>query len=65
MTCVFLDVLPDSGHSFDAVLFFGHETTLTIFEVLFFSVVDLIAQDFVLAAVLTFILMEVRLTSYS
>ena len=33
--------------------------TLTIFEILFFSIVDLIAKNFVLAGVLTYILGEV------
>ena len=51
----------DDGHSFDQVLFFGHETTLTIFEILLFTVIDILSQNFILAAVITFVFMEVRI----
>jgi len=45
----------DSGHSFDAVLLYGHEFSLTIFEILVFSLVDLFAVDFLLAAIVTYL----------
>lgn len=44
----------DSGHSFDAILFYGHEFSLVIFDIMVFSFVDLFAQDFLLAAIVTF-----------
>ncbi|XP_041798443.1 meckelin [Chelmon rostratus] len=44
----------DEAHSFSDVLFYGNEATLLIFDTLFFCVVDLGAQSFVLAAVLTY-----------
>nr|XP_040021797.1 meckelin isoform X2 [Gasterosteus aculeatus aculeatus] len=43
----------DEAHSFSDVLFYGNEATLLIFDTLFFCVVDLGSQSFVLAAVLT------------
>ncbi|MBN3315291.1 MKS3 protein, partial [Atractosteus spatula] len=45
----------DDAHSFSSVLYYGNEATLLIFDTLFFCVVDLGTQDFVLAAVLTYI----------
>uniref|UniRef100_A0A8C8AQV0 Transmembrane protein 67 n=1 Tax=Otus sunia TaxID=257818 RepID=A0A8C8AQV0_9STRI len=48
----------DEGHSFSDVLYYGNETTLLIFDILFFSVVDLASQSFVLAAVLTYLQQE-------
>uniref|UniRef100_UPI003AAA338D meckelin isoform X1 n=1 Tax=Centroberyx gerrardi TaxID=166262 RepID=UPI003AAA338D len=45
----------DEAHSFSDVLFYGNEATLLIFDTLFFCVVDLGSQSFVLAAVLTYI----------
>lgn len=44
----------DNGHSFDSVLLFGNESTLLIFDVLLFSVIDIATSDYILAAVLTF-----------
>ncbi|XP_045064306.1 meckelin-like isoform X3 [Coregonus clupeaformis] len=44
----------DESHSFSDVLFYGNEATLLIFDTLFFCVVDLGAQSFILAAVLTY-----------
>lgn len=44
----------DDGHSFDAVIYYGHELTLVLFDLLLFCVIDLVACDFVVAAVLTF-----------
>ncbi|XP_068425702.1 meckelin [Clinocottus analis] len=43
----------DEAHSFSNVLFYGNEATLLIFDTLFFCVVDLGSESFVLAAVLT------------
>uniref|UniRef100_A0A673A0L6 Transmembrane protein 67 n=1 Tax=Sphaeramia orbicularis TaxID=375764 RepID=A0A673A0L6_9TELE len=45
----------DDAHSFSNVLFYGNEVTLLIFDTLFFCVVDLGSQSFVLAAVLTYL----------
>ena len=44
----------DTGHSFDALLLYGHEFSLTIFDVLVFSFVDLLVQDYLIAAIFTF-----------
>ena len=49
----------DDGHSFDQVLFYGHESMLIIFEVLLFGVIDLMAGNYVLSAILLYIIMEV------
>ncbi|XP_077577449.1 meckelin-like isoform X3 [Stigmatopora nigra] len=45
----------DRASSFSDVLFYGQETTLLVFDMLFFCVVDLAYQNFVLAGILTFI----------
>ncbi|XP_057690557.1 meckelin isoform X1 [Corythoichthys intestinalis] len=45
----------DEGHSFSDVLFYGNEGTLLIFDTLYFCIVDLASQNFVLAAVLTYL----------
>ncbi len=44
------------GHSFSRVLLYGQEFSLTVWEVLVLSLVDLLAQDFLLAAAITFLL---------
>ncbi|NXP53510.1 MKS3 protein, partial [Heliornis fulica] len=49
----------DEGQSFSDVLYYGNETTLLIFDILFFSVVDLAFQSFVLAAILTYLQHEI------
>ncbi|XP_061852025.1 meckelin isoform X5 [Colius striatus] len=49
----------DEGHSFTDVLYYGNEATLLIFDTLFFSVVDLASQSFVLAAILTYLQQEI------
>ncbi|CAH1268916.1 TMEM67 [Branchiostoma lanceolatum] len=46
----------DDGHSFDAVLFYGNELVLLTFELVVFSVVDLIGQSYVLDAVITYLI---------
>lgn len=54
--CVmFAFLTADEDHSFSDVLFYGNEATLLVFDTLFFCVVDLGSQSFVLAAVLTYI----------
>lgn len=55
-------VFVDEGHSFSSVLYYGNEATLLIFDLLFFCVVDLACQDFVLASFLTYLQQEVNLT---
>ncbi|XP_065116885.1 meckelin [Paramisgurnus dabryanus] len=45
----------DDSHSFADVLFYGNEALLLIFDTLFFCVVDLCSQNFILAAVLTYL----------
>ncbi|XP_055019788.1 meckelin [Boleophthalmus pectinirostris] len=45
----------DEAHSFSDLLFYGNEATLLIFDTLFFCVVDLGSQNFVLAAILTYL----------
>uniref|UniRef100_A0A3B4B8P0 Uncharacterized protein n=1 Tax=Periophthalmus magnuspinnatus TaxID=409849 RepID=A0A3B4B8P0_9GOBI len=45
----------NEAHSFSDLLFYGNEATLLIFDTLFFCVVDLGSQSFVLAAVLTYL----------
>ncbi|KAM6373257.1 LOW QUALITY PROTEIN: meckelin [Alca torda] len=49
----------DEGDSFSDVLYYGNETTLLIFDILFFSIVDLASQSFVLAAILTYLQQEI------
>ena len=49
----------DNGHSFDQVLFFGQESTLMTFDLLLFVVVDMAANNFILAAVITYFVDEV------
>ncbi|PIK39447.1 putative meckelin [Apostichopus japonicus] len=46
----------DDGHSFDQALFFGHESTLLLFELLLFCVVDLMFQNYLLAGIVTYII---------
>ncbi|XP_042225116.1 meckelin-like [Homarus americanus] len=45
----------NNNHAFDRVLFYGHEITFVLFEMLLFTFVDLTSYDFVLAAIVTFI----------
>uniref|UniRef100_A0A673LWS0 Meckelin-like n=1 Tax=Sinocyclocheilus rhinocerous TaxID=307959 RepID=A0A673LWS0_9TELE len=45
----------DDSHSFADVFFYGNEAVLLIFDTLFFCVVDLGSQNFILAAVLTYL----------
>lgn len=54
-SCLFAFLTVDEAHSFSDVLYYGNESTLLIFDTLFFCVVDLGSQSFVLAAVLTYL----------
>ncbi|TSK20226.1 Meckelin [Bagarius yarrelli] len=45
----------DDSYSFTELLFYGNEMTLLIFDTLFFCVVDLGSQSYILAAVLTYV----------
>lgn len=49
----------DDGKSFNSVLFYGHEWTLMLFDLLLFAVVDYIAMDYVLAGIITYIISKV------
>ncbi|XP_038664961.1 meckelin isoform X1 [Scyliorhinus canicula] len=49
----------DEKLSFTDVLYYGNESTLLIFDTLFFCVVDLAAQNFILAAFLTYVQQKV------
>lgn len=53
--CCYGFLVTDEDFAFKDVLFYGNEATLLIFDTLFFCVVDLGAQSFVLAAVLTYV----------
>nr|XP_022342617.1 meckelin-like [Crassostrea virginica] len=48
----------DNGHSFDQCLFYGNEITLLLFDTLLFCIIDLIATNFVLSGILTYIIIE-------
>ena len=50
--CIFVSI--DKGHSFDALLLYGHEFSLTIFDILVFSFVDLMVQDYLVAAIIAY-----------
>ena len=52
----------DKKLSFDKSLFYGHELSLVIFEVLFFAMMDLAAQNYVFDGAMLYLLMEVRLS---
>ncbi|XP_066909091.1 meckelin, partial [Halyomorpha halys] len=43
----------DNGHSFDNVLYYGNEFRLFTFDLVLFSFVEILSQDFLLAAVIT------------
>ncbi|ERE81309.1 meckelin [Cricetulus griseus] len=49
----------DESHSFSSVLYYGNEATLLIFDLLFFCIVDLACQNFVLASFLTYLQQEI------
>lgn len=60
----FVYLLSDDSHSFADVLFYGNEAVLLIFDTLFFCVVDLGSQNFILAAVLTYLQQLVSICEY-
>ena len=45
------------------MLLYGHEFSLTVWEVLVLSLVDLLTQDFLLAAAVTFLLSKFLATA--
>ena len=45
----------DNGHSFDSCLLYGHEISLSIFEVLVFTFTDLFTADFLISALITYL----------
>ncbi|XP_015775238.1 PREDICTED: meckelin-like [Acropora digitifera] len=49
----------DNGRSFNSVLLYGHEWTLMLFDLLIFAFVDSLAQDFVLAGVVTYLVAKI------
>ena len=49
-----------AGNCYDAVLLYGHEFSLTIFDMMVFLFVDLFAEDYLLAGIVTFVVGEVR-----
>jgi len=53
----------DDGHSFDAVLMYGHELTWIVFEVLLFAIIDLAFYNYFLDGAITYIVMEVSTQS--
>ena len=44
----------DRGHSFDALLLYGHELSLTAFDVMVFSFVDLLTHDYLASGIITY-----------
>jgi len=50
----------DKHLSFSSVLLYGHEFSLTFFDLVLFIFVDVLAEDFLLAGIVTFIVGEVR-----
>ncbi|GCB74576.1 hypothetical protein scyTo_0003667 [Scyliorhinus torazame] len=49
----------DDRTLFSNVLYYGHELVLLLFDTLLFAVVDLGAQDFVLAAIITYLVQKI------
>ncbi len=59
-TVISITVPPsDPSYSFDSILFYGNCWNLWLLDVLVFAVVDLVSHNFVLAAVITYILTRV------
>lgn len=48
----------ETGCSFCEVLFYGHEAAFLIFQILVFSITDLMVQDFVLSTIVSYIVYE-------
>lgn len=55
---------PDPGYSFDSVLFYGNFWSLFQLDLLLFAMVDLFAHNFLLAAIITYIVSWVRQHCY-
>ena len=50
-------LISDKGSfAFTSVIFYGNEWSLLLFDMLLFAIVDLIAQNYVLAAIITYII---------
>jgi len=49
----------DKSHMFDKVLFYGQEMLLVVYEVLTFSVVDMLSRDFITSAIVTYVMTAV------
>ena len=62
MNCVLNFFFLDSAMNFKRILFRGHSWTLFQLDVLVFAVVDLISRNYVLAAIITFIVTWVSAT---
>lgn len=45
----------DNKHTFRRVFFYGHEATFVLFEMMLFTFVNIVSDDFVLAAIVTYI----------
>ncbi|KAK7873573.1 hypothetical protein R5R35_009277 [Gryllus longicercus] len=52
----------DNGHSFDKILFYGNEFTLTTFDLMLFSFIEILTQDYLLAAILTGAISQILVT---
>jgi len=50
----------DNSFSFDSVLLHGHEFSLTLFDMILFVFVDFLAENFLLAGIVTFFIGEVN-----
>ena len=49
----------DDGHSFNSILFYGHEWTLMLFDLLTFAAMDFIYPDYVLAGIMSYLLSKI------
>lgn len=54
-SCKFWCSVPDDGNSFGNVLFYGHELSLSIFDLLTFCVVDIIFKSVVLDCIIVWL----------
>lgn len=52
--------IADGKNCFDSVLFYGNETTLVVFELLLFSLVDIYCHNYLTAGLTVFIIFKVR-----
>ena len=50
--------------SFTSIIFYGNEWSLFLFDVLLFAIVDLVGQNYVLAAIVTYIIGWVSMQCY-